>query len=54
MSLPERMHRDIKQKLQGNIRGNLREHQKEFEKWWKEFNEVRPHEGLGMRRPKEV
>jgi hypothetical protein len=50
----ERMHRDMKQELQGKINGNLRDHQKEFDRWRKEFNEVRPHEGLGMKRPKEV
>jgi hypothetical protein len=50
----ERMHRDMKKELQGKIRGNLRDHQSEFDRWRKEFNEVRPHEGLGMKRPKEV
>ncbi|MDR1306325.1 MAG: integrase core domain-containing protein, partial [Treponema sp.] len=50
----ERMHRDMKRELQGKIRGNLRDHQSEFDRWRKEFNEVRPHEGLGMKHPKEV
>jgi hypothetical protein len=44
----------MKKELQGKINGDLRDHQKEFDRWWKEFNEVRPHEGLGMKRPKEV
>ncbi|MDR1219757.1 MAG: integrase core domain-containing protein [Treponema sp.] len=48
----ERMHRDMKKELQGKIRGNLSDHQKAFDRWRKAFNEVRPHEGLGMKRPK--
>jgi transposase InsO family protein len=50
----ERMRRDMKQELQGKNNGNLREHQKAFDRWRKEHNEVRPHEGLGMKRPKDV
>jgi transposase InsO family protein len=50
----ERMHRDMKKEVQGKISGNLRDHQKEFDRWRKAFNDVRPHEGLGMKRPKEV
>jgi hypothetical protein len=50
----ERMHRDMKKELQGKISGNLSDHQKAFDRWRKEFNEVRPHEGLGMKRPQEV
>jgi hypothetical protein len=50
----ERMHRDMKQELQGKISGNLREPQKESDRWRKAYNEVRPHEGLGMKRPKKV
>jgi transposase InsO family protein len=50
----ERMHKDMKKELQLRIRGDLRYHQKEFDKWRKEFNEVRPHEALGMKTPKEL
>ena len=50
----ERMHRDMKKELQNKIYGDLGVHQKVFEKWRKEFNEVRPHEALGMKTPKEV
>jgi transposase InsO family protein len=50
----ERMHRDIMNELEGKIHGDLRQHQKMFDKWRKEFNEVRPHESLGMKTPKEV
>jgi len=49
----ERMHRDIKKDLQNKIIGDLKQHQKMFDKWKKEFNEVRPHEALGMKTPKE-
>ena len=50
----ERMHRDMKKELQNKIYGDLRQHKKVFEKWRKEFNEVRPHEALGMKTPKEI
>jgi hypothetical protein len=40
--------------LEGRIDGNLKEHQKVFDKWRKEFNEVRPHQALEMKRPAEV
>ena len=50
----ERMHKDMKKELQNKIQGDLREHQKVFDKWRKEFNEVRPHEALGMKTPKEL
>ena len=50
----ERMHRDMKKELQNKIYGDLRLHQKTFDKWRKEYNEVRPHEALGMKTPKEV
>jgi transposase InsO family protein len=49
----ERMHRDIKKELQNKVFGDLKQHQKMFDKWKKEFNEVRPHEALGMKTPKE-
>jgi len=50
----ERMHRDMMVELENKIYGDLRQHQKMIEKWRKEFNEVRPHEALGMKTPKEV
>jgi transposase InsO family protein len=50
----ERMHRDMKTELEGQIDGSLNEHQKVFEQWRKDFNEVRPHEALGMKVPKEI
>jgi transposase InsO family protein len=50
----ERMHRDIMRELENKISGDLKHHQKMFDKWRKEFNEVRPHEALEMKTPKEV
>jgi transposase InsO family protein len=50
----ERMHRDMKKELQGKINGDMKDHQKEFDKWRNEFNHVRPHEALGMKRPCDV
>lgn len=50
----ERMHRDMKVELEGQIDGNLNEHQRVFDKWREEFNTIRPHEALGMRTPSDV
>jgi hypothetical protein len=50
----ERMHRDMKTELQGQIDGLLNEHQRVFDKWRKDFNEVRPHEALGMKTPSDI
>jgi transposase InsO family protein len=50
----ERMHRDMKTELQGQIDGTLSEHQNVFDQWRKDFNEIRPHEALGMKVPADV
>jgi hypothetical protein len=50
----ERMHRDMKTELEGQIDGTLDEHQKVFDQWRKDFNEVRPHEALGMKVPADI
>lgn len=47
----ERLHLDIGRELEAN---RLGEDQSELEEWRKVFNEERPHEALGMRRPAEV
>ena len=49
----ERIHKGMKKELQNKVYGDLKQHQKMFEKWRNEFNEVRPHEALGMKTPKE-
>ena len=50
----ERMHLDIRNELEGMIEGGKEAHQAAFDIWREEFNEIRPHESLGMRRPAEV
>jgi len=50
----ERMHRDMKKELQGQIDGTLGEHQNVFTEWRNIFNTVRPHEALGMKVPVEI
>lgn len=47
----ERMHLDIRREIEGLIHGGLAEQQAALEAWRAEFNEVRPHEALEMRRP---
>lgn len=48
----ERMHKDMKTELEGQIDGDIRNHQKIFEEWRKEFNEERPHDSLDLNTPK--
>ncbi len=50
----ERMHRDMKDELEGQIDGKLNEHQKVFDQWRVEFNTIRPHEALEMKTPSNV
>ena len=50
----ERMHRDMKVELEGQIDGNLNEHQKVFDQWRNVFNTIRPHEALNMKTPADV
>lgn len=47
----ERMHRDMKKELQGEINGDLELHQSIFNVWRNEFNTERPHESLKMKTP---
>lgn len=47
----ERLHLDIGRELEASRRG---EYQSELDEWRRTFNEERPHEALGMRRPVEV
>lgn len=50
----ERMHRDMKAELEGQIDGNLDEHQEVFDKWRDEFNNLRPHAALNLMTPSDV
>ena len=50
----ERMHRTLKQEATIPPAGSLRAQQRKFDRFREEFNEVRPHEALGMKRPAQV
>jgi transposase InsO family protein len=50
----ERMHRTLKQETTRPARTNLLQQQERFDAWVDEFNRVRPHEALEMKRPAEV
>jgi transposase InsO family protein len=50
----ERMHLDIANELEDKVPGGTIEHQGAFEVWRDTFNNERPHEALGMKRPGEV
>jgi putative transposase len=47
----ERMHRDLKAETTRPSAGSLRAQQRRFDAFRHTFNEVRPHEALGQRRP---
>lgn len=50
----ERMHLSLKQATASPPAGTLRAQQQRFDAWGAEFNEVRPHEALGMATPASV
>jgi transposase InsO family protein len=50
----ERMHRTLKHDTTRPPAANMGKQQEAFDRFRREFNEDRPHEGLGMRRPAEV
>lgn len=50
----ERMHRDIAFEIQGKIRGDLKETQAALDLWREEYNNIRPHEAIGMSTPASV
>jgi len=50
----ERMHRTMKAECCKSPSVNPEAQQQRFDRWRKEFNEERPHEGLGMRLPAQV
>ena len=50
----ERMHRDMKAELQNNPQWNLKEQQKSFEEWRNFYNEIRPNQAIGMKKPSAV
>ena len=50
----ERMHRTLKAETTRPARANLLQQQERFDAWVEEFNHVRPHQALAMKRPAEV
>lgn len=50
----ERMHRTLKQETAQPPAENRRKQQRELDRFRQEYNELRPHEALGMRTPAEV
>jgi hypothetical protein len=50
----ERMHRTLKQEATVPPEGSQRSQQERFDRFRIEFNEERPHEALGMKRPAEL
>ncbi len=50
----ERMHRTLKRETASPPAKNPRAQQKRFDRFCREFNEIRPHEALAMRRPADL
>lgn len=50
----ERMHRTLKAETTRPARANLLQQQERFDDWIHEFNELRPHQAIGMKRPAEL
>ena len=50
----ERMHRTLKQDATIPPAGSLKGQQRKFDSFREEFNQVRPHEAIGMKRPGEI
>jgi transposase InsO family protein len=50
----ERMHRTLKSETTRPARANLLQQQERFDAFVEEFNQERPHEALGMKRPAQV
>ena len=50
----ERMHADLSREIQGKIPGGAAANQKALDMWVQDYNDIRPHEALGMLTPSEV
>lgn len=50
----ERMHRTLKQEATIPPANSMRAQQRKFDDFREEFNQVRPHEAIGMKRPAEI
>lgn len=50
----ERMHRSLKHEALYVIQANMRQQQRVFDRWRSDFNDIRPHEALGDRKPAQI
>lgn len=50
----ERMHRDLKAEATKPASANVMAQQKRFDRWREEYNHLRPHESLDMRKPADL
>ncbi|MFA4986721.1 MAG: IS481 family transposase [Candidatus Brocadiia bacterium] len=50
----ERMHLDIALEIEGQPGMTIEEEEKRLEEWRTEYNTIRPHEGIGQRRPADL
>lgn len=50
----ERMHADLSREIQGKISGGIAANQQAIDLWVEEYNNIRPHEALGMCTPADV
>ncbi len=50
----ERMHADLSREIQGKIPGGITANQQAIDLWVEEYNNIRPHEALGLRTPAEI
>lgn len=50
----ERLHRSLKQEALYTIQANLAQQQRALDRWRTDFNQLRPHEALGNRKPAQV
>lgn len=50
----ERMHADLSREIQGRIHGGRKANQAAIDMWASEYNQIRPHEALGMKTPAQI
>lgn len=50
----ERMHADMSREIQGRMPGGIAANQQAIDLWFGEYNNIRPHEALGMLTPSDV
>jgi putative transposase len=50
----ERMHRDLALEVEGRVDGDLTAQQAALDIWRRDYNQLRPHQALGMRLPSQI